>query len=138
MVVRSLDGIDEESPARKNEESSKSAWDATDVPLPFDLFSSDDRREHRLLPLFAVEMHGGRRGRAQPRPRGLGRVRRQRAYRIIRSRLLPCFGIQSRLRKLVVLAMFPILLFWVLRYRAPVLHLGNFSPDILTGWPMRG
>lgn len=107
------------------------------MPLPFDLFSSDDRREHRLLPLFAVEMHGGRRGRAQPRPRGLGRVRRQRTYRIIRSRLLPCFGIQSRLRKLVgALAMFPILLFWVLRYRAPVLHLGNFSPDILAGWPI--
>ncbi|MFZ1933035.1 MAG: glycosyltransferase family 4 protein [Thermoguttaceae bacterium] len=58
-------------------------------------------------------------------------------YRIIRSRLLPCFGIQSRLRKLVgALAMFPILLFWVLRYRAPVLHLGNFSPDILAGWPI--
>jgi phosphatidyl-myo-inositol dimannoside synthase len=58
-------------------------------------------------------------------------------YPIIRSRLLPCFGIQTRFRKLVgSLALFPILLFRVLRHCAPVLHLGNFFPDILAGWPI--
>lgn len=58
-------------------------------------------------------------------------------YPIVRTSLLPCFGCDSRARKLVgVLALFPMLLYRVLRHRVSVLHLGNFFPDILAGWPV--
>jgi phosphatidyl-myo-inositol dimannoside synthase len=58
-------------------------------------------------------------------------------YAIIRSRLIPNYHSGPRLQRLVrTLTMFPMLLFWVLRYRVSVLHLANFFPDILAAWPV--
>jgi phosphatidyl-myo-inositol dimannoside synthase len=56
-------------------------------------------------------------------------------YPIIRSRLIPSFRESSRWHRLLkVLTMFPAMLFWVLRYRVSVLHLGDFNPEIIAGW----
>ena len=61
----------------------------------------------------------------------------QSPYPVLRSRLIPNFHSKSYLHKFFkTLTLFPMLLFWVLRYRVSVLHLGNLFPDIFAAWPI--
>jgi glycosyltransferase involved in cell wall biosynthesis len=59
-------------------------------------------------------------------------------YPVVRSWTVPYYGgYHSRLRKLAAtLALGPMLLYWLLRHRIAVLHLGDLLPHILVAWPI--